>query len=241
MKIRRALIAFIIFGVLFTLLVKFYPFISGGERLVQRVRGHATTQERLLQYGSPARSRLMPYFHEAGMAYPPSRFVLVALKEERQLNLYAGNANGICKLLRAYPILGASGHLGPKLREGDLQVPEGVYQIESLNPNSAFHLALRVNYPNEFDHAQALREGRDNLGGNIMIHGGNGSVGCLAMGDEVAEELFCLAAEKWPQQIKVLLCPRDLRQKPAPDIVSPAWTKEIYRKLKSELQKLPKE
>lgn len=208
---------------------------------MHKVRGRATTQERLQQYGMATRSRLVPYFQDAGVAYPPSRFVLVAFKEERQLELYAANANQSWKFIRAYPILGASGTLGPKLREGDGQVPEGIYRIESLNPNSAFHLSLRVNYPNEFDCEQAAREGRDHLGGNIMIHGGNASIGCLAMGDEVAEELFCLAAEKWPQKIKVLICPRDLREKPAPEVASPSWTREIYRELKRELQKLPRE
>ena len=239
MKVRRGLVVCLLLAVLFVLFVKFYRYVPGGERLVHRIRGRTTTEDRLQEYGLSARARLAPYFSAAGVAYPPSRLVIVGLKEERQLELYAANANQSLKFIRAYPILGASGTLGPKLREGDLQVPEGIYQIESLNPNSAFHLSLRVNYPNEFDRAQAALEGRDNLGGDIMIHGGNGSVGCLAMGDEVAEELFCLAAEKWPQKIKVLICPRDLRQKPTPLIDSPTWTKDIYRSLKTELKKLP--
>lgn len=73
--------------------------------------------------------------------------------------------------IKSYPILAASGSIGPKLRESDMQVPEGVYQIESLNPNSQFHLSLRVNYPNEFDREQARIDGRAQLGGDIMIHG----------------------------------------------------------------------
>ena len=71
--------------------------------------------------------------------------------------------------LARYPIRAASGALGPKLREGDRQVPEGVYDIESLNPNSRFHVALRVGYPNAFDRQMAGREGRTALGGDIMI------------------------------------------------------------------------
>ena len=227
------------------LFVKFYSAIPGGERLVNRIKGRSTTEDRLQEYGVAARARLTPYFEKAGVDYPPAKIVLVGLKEERQLELYAADVNGDLKFICAYDILAASGHSGPKLREGDFQVPEGVYQIESLNPNSSFHLALRVNYPNDYDRAQAAFEGRDHLGGDIMIHGSNGSVGCLAMGDEVAEELFCLAAEKWPQKIKVLLCPRDLREKRvlreknAPPINAPSWTKEIYHNLKNELAKLP--
>jgi hypothetical protein len=239
MKVRRGLVICLLIGVLLTLFVKCYRYVPGGERLVHRIRGRTTSEDRLQEYGASVRERLAPSFARAGVNYPPAKVVLVGLKEERQLELYAANVSGELKFIRAYPILGASGTLGPKLREGDLQVPEGVYQIESLNPNSAFHLSLRVNYPNDYDHAQAAREGRDNLGGDIMIHGGSGSVGCLAMGDDVAEELFCLAAEKWPQKIKVLLCPRDLREKPAPVIDSPIWTKDIYRSLKTELKKLP--
>jgi hypothetical protein len=61
--------------------------------------------------------------------------------------------------LKTYPILAGSGTLGPKLVEGDGQVPEGLYRVESLNPNSSFHLALRVNYPNEFDRAKGKLDG----------------------------------------------------------------------------------
>lgn len=240
MKRRRWLLGFLLVGVLMTLFVKFYRSIPGGERVVNKIKGRTTSEDRLQEYGAPVRERLVPYFSKAGVEYPPSKMLLVGLKEERQLELYAAGVNGDWKFIRAYDILAASGHSGPKLREGDFQVPEGVYQIESLNPNSLYHLALRVNYPNDYDRAQAERENRDHLGGNIMIHGSNASVGCLAMGDEAAEELFCLAAEKWPQTIKVLLCPRDLREKPAPPINSPSWTKEIYRQLKSELQELKK-
>src|SRR5690606_4961 len=101
---------------------------------------------------------------------------------------------GVLRFVRALPVLAASGRVGPKLQYGDYQVPEGFYRIEALNPNSRFHLALRVNYPNAFDRAEAAREGRTHLGGDIMIHGSNASVGCLAMGDVVSEDLFVLAA-----------------------------------------------
>jgi murein L,D-transpeptidase YafK len=65
----------------------------------------------------------------------------------------------------------ASGGLGPKLGAGDRQGPERIYAIESLNPNSLFHLSMRLNYPNEFDQMRAKQDGRSDLGGDIMIHG----------------------------------------------------------------------
>jgi murein L,D-transpeptidase YafK len=134
-------------------------------------------------------------------------------------------------------IKGASGRSGPKLREGDCQVPEGFYRIESLNPNSRFHLSLRVNYPNAFDLARAKEEGRTNPGCDIMIHGGRASVGCLAMGDEGAEDLFILAAEVGRENISVILCPVDfrVRELPAVNYSLPEWTNDLYRRLEERL------
>jgi hypothetical protein len=139
--------------------------------------GGKTVDERIAQFGDDVRNRVAPFFAAARVTYPPSRITLIVLKQERELQLYAAGADGHYGLIRSYPILAASGKLGPKLRKGDLQVPEGPYRIESLNPNSRFHLALRVNYPNAFDRAQAQTDGRTNLGGDIMIHGNAVSIG----------------------------------------------------------------
>ena len=70
-----------------------------------------------------------------------------------------------------------------KLKEGDGQVPEGIYHIDSLNPNSMFHLSIRLDYPNSFDKQQGKIDGRKELGSDIMIHGNTCSSGCLAIGD----------------------------------------------------------
>lgn len=84
---------------------------------------------------------------------------------------------------------GTSGTLGPKREEGDGQIPEGVYGVEDLNPNSLFHLSLKVSYPNAFDREMAKREGCGNLGGDIMVHGGSATVGCIPIGDDAIEEV----------------------------------------------------
>ena len=151
---------------------------------VRRDQGRRTVEDRLAQYGDSVRRRLLPYFEKAQIPYPPDKLVFVGVKQEKMLEIWASGANGQFRLIRTYPILGASGLLGPKLREGDRQVPEGIYRIESLNPNSRYHLSMRINYPNEFDRACAKEENRTNIGGDIMIHGGSASIGCLAMGDE---------------------------------------------------------
>ena len=156
------------------------------------------------------------------------------------LEVYVGDDTRT-NFIRRYPILAVSGVLGPKLREGDRQVPEGLYEIESLNPNSAYHVSLRLNYPNALDRAQAAKEGRTNLGSDIMIHGKAASIGCLAMGDEAAEDLFTLAADAGIKNVKVICSPVDFRQrKELPrDVQSPPWTKELYQQIAAQLTALP--
>jgi murein L,D-transpeptidase YafK len=112
-----------------------------------------------------------------------------AFKEERELELYVeSKSTGKFELFRTYPIAAASGVLGPKLAEGDGQVPEGFYFAGSkaMNPNSTYHLSFNIGYPNEYDRAH----GR--TGSFIMIHGSNVSIGCLAMTDEKIEEIYTL-------------------------------------------------
>ncbi|GAB4176761.1 MAG: hypothetical protein Kow0020_12700 [Wenzhouxiangellaceae bacterium] len=108
-------------------------------------------------------------------------------KASRELELWTQTPSGLA-LVRTYPICDVSGTLGPKRFEGDLQAPEGVYRItrENLNPNSEFHLALNIGYPNEYDRALG------HTGSNIMIHGGCASRGCFAMSDYYIEQIYLL-------------------------------------------------
>ena len=194
--------------------------------VIQLVRGKCTVAERVEQYGAAVRERLGPDFARLGVPYPPDALTLVGLKQERRLEVWVSDPP---KLLKSYAILAASGTLGPKLREGDRQVPEGLYKIESLNPNSMFHLALRVNYPNAFDREKGRLDNRTDLGCDIMIHGSDCSIGCLAMGDEAAEDLFILAAETGIENISVILSPIDFRVSllPADIPQGPAWREEL--------------
>lgn len=235
---------FILIGllVIVTLAVIFKPYIrSALSPVMQKLKKQQTVSQRLGQYGDAARARLKPHFAKAGVVYPPQRVTLVGLKEERVLHVYAEDTVGTNRWIRSYKILAASGRPGPKLREGDRQVPEGIYTIESLNPNSRYHLSLRLGYPNTFDREQAAKESRTNLGGDIMIHGSSVSVGCLAMGDEAAEDLFVLAADTDIEKITVILAPLDFRAgKSLPDNTAlPDWTKELYPQIKARLTELP--
>ncbi|MGB6222743.1 MAG: murein L,D-transpeptidase family protein [Haloferula sp.] len=112
-----------------------------------------------------------------------------AFKEEGQLELWVRHRpSGKFVLFRTYPIAAASGQLGPKLAEGDFQVPEGFYFVprSRLHPASTYHLAFNIGYPNAYDR----HHGRS--GSFIMVHGNRVSIGCLAMTDEKIEEIYTL-------------------------------------------------
>jgi murein L,D-transpeptidase YafK len=218
------------------------PYIQAAlAPVLQRFSKPRTIAERVEQYGKRARSRLAPHFQGAQVAYPPKRVVLVGLKAERVLQVYAADGTNGCRFICSYPILAASGGPGPKLREGDRQVPEGIYPIELLNPNSLYHLSMKVGYPNEFDRAQATSEGRTNLGGDIMIHGNQVSIGCVAVGDKAAEDLFVLAADTGLPNITVVLSPVDFRTGASlpKEAKLPAWTASLYPQIKARLAELP--
>lgn len=200
-----------------------------------------TIEDRLQEFGETIAGRLAPRFTAATIPYPPARLVLIGLKQERSLEVHAAGPDGEFRFICEYPVLGASGLPGPKMREGDTQVPEGLYAIESLNPNSLFHLALRIGYPNEFDCARAEEEGRTEPGSDIMIHGGALSRGCLALGDSAAEELFVLTALTGVENVRVILAPADFRSHDVqPRAGTPPWTQALYGAIKAALENFPR-
>ena len=200
-----------------------------------------TVEQRLAQYGHDVERRLKPAFSRAGVHYPPREIAYVAFKDQRTLQLYARNANGQrWRFVKHYRVLAASGVAGPKLREGDRQVPEGIYKAAFLNANSLYHLSIRLNYPNDFDREMARRDQRSRLGGDIMIHGNAVSIGCLAMGDPAAEELFVAAALVGKDGLRIVVSPTDFRvNQRTPPAHAPAWTGALYHTLRKELQQYP--
>jgi murein L,D-transpeptidase YafK len=114
-------------------------------------------------------------------------------KEESELEIWKQDSSGRFALLKTYPICRWSGELGPKIKEGDRQAPEGFYSITpgQMNPNSSFYLSVNMGYPNAFDRAH----GR--TGAHLMIHGDCSSRGCYAMTDEQISEIYALARESF--------------------------------------------
>jgi murein L,D-transpeptidase YafK len=120
--------------------------------------------------------------------------ILVRLfKEESELEVWKQDNSGRFELLKTYPICRWSGELGPKIKEGDRQAPEGFYTISpgQMNPNSNYYLAINTGFPNAYDRAN----GR--TGGFLMIHGDCSSSGCYAMTDEQIAEIYALARESF--------------------------------------------
>jgi TPR repeat protein len=190
-----------------------------------------------------AEERLASRFASRALSYPPREVAFIALKNEARLELWADEGDG-WRFVRSYPIRAASGGLGPKLREGDHQVPEGLYQVAALNPNSRYHLSLRLDYPNGFDRAHASEEGRARIGGDIMIHGGEVSDGCVPVGDAGVEELFAIASRVGAEHVRVIVSPLDFRRMNATRAearatVRPVWLGALYAGIAEALARFP--
>ncbi|PLX76608.1 MAG: 2-dehydro-3-deoxyphosphooctonate aldolase [Desulfuromonas sp.] len=133
-----------------------------------------------------ASQRIFPELENQGLLLGMPVYIRI-FKESSELELWV-EKNDIFKLFKTYPICYYSGDLGPKLREGDNQSPEGFYFVtpRQLNPYSTFYLSFNIGYPNVYDRSQ----GR--TGSAIMVHGDCVSIGCYAMTDEQIEEIYTI-------------------------------------------------
>jgi murein L,D-transpeptidase YafK len=109
-------------------------------------------------------------------------------KEEKILEIWV-EVDKEYKLCKTYPVCTYSGTLGPKIKQGDKQSPEGFYTIakKQLKPNSKYHLALNLGFPNQYDRY------KKRTGSYLMIHGKCSSTGCYAMQNRQIEEIYKMA------------------------------------------------
>lgn len=157
---------------------------------VQTFRNFQMSFNRVSQAWIKYNDTLQKAFKEKGLAYPPSDIYLRNFKSQNQMELWARDNNySEYKLVNTYPICALSGILGPKRYEGDHQVPEGLYFIEDFNPKSDFLLSMLLNYPNYSD---MILGDKKKPGGDIYIHGGCVTIGCMPMTDPVIQELYVL-------------------------------------------------
>lgn len=171
--------------------------------------------------------------------YKEKHIFLLAFKKERVMEVWVEMEDGVRLNKTIYPFTAYSGKLGPKLKEGDKQIPEGIYQIEYLNPYSKYHLSMKLNYPNDFDQEKANMENRLEPGSDIFIHGGAESVGCIPIGDEAIEQLYALVSEIGKERVTVCIAPIDFRVSQLEDSVLtdlPVWVNVLYDLLKSFLK-----
>lgn len=134
---------------------------------------------------------IIKQFEQKKLTWPPKEMYIRSFKYDRQLEVWVkSNTKEQFKLFKTYKICMQSGSTGPKRMQGDYQVPEGFYYINEFNPNSNYHLALGLNYPNASDKilSDSLRPGNA-----IYIHGNCVSTGCIAITDVPIEELYFIA------------------------------------------------
>ena len=160
--------------------------LLGGSILLYRMtRKEKSRIEEVRSHVTPRISRDLA---RKELALGNAAFIRI-FKEENELELWmqAKQASPY-QLYAAWKVAARSGKLGPKLKEGDRQAPEGFYSVAKpqLNPNSDYHLAFNIGYPNVYDRAH------QRTGSLIMVHGSNVSIGCFAMTDPVIEEIYLI-------------------------------------------------
>src|SRR5262249_11688134 len=140
----------------------------------------------------PLSNEMVDLIEKKGMSKETPILVRI-FKEESELEIWKQTADGRYEHVKSSPICRRSGELGPKIKPGDRQAPEGFYAITPglMNPNSSYYLAFNMGFPNAFDRAL----GR--TGANLMVHGDCSSSGCYAMTDDQIGEIFALARESF--------------------------------------------
>ncbi len=147
--------------------------------------------ERVHKAQSTKLSVLEKSFQSAGLEFPPKEMFIRIFKKEETVELWARSTEtGSFCFIKSWPFCKNSGKLGPKRREGDLQIPEGFYHIVNFNPTSKFYLSLRINYPNASD---KILGDPEKPGGDIYIHGGCQTKGCIPIWDDEIQELYLTA------------------------------------------------
>lgn len=150
-----------------------------------------TGQDRAKTVAARISPRLKQELTEKNLAWGAPVYLRIFKKSnELELWIRGEEKSGEYLLFRNYEICSWSGDLGPKLKQGDHQAPEGFYQVTAnrLNPNSRYHLSFDLGYPNAYD------QSKKRTGNHLMVHGDCVSIGCYAMGDKNIEEIYTLVS-----------------------------------------------
>lgn len=235
-RIRFALYGLLALSIVGAVLAYRYP-LAIARLVMQGEWRRRSVEEVVATREADVRARYEPLLRARGLAWPPPTLTLVAMKEERTLEVWTAGVNGAPFRLARWPFTATSGGIGPKRKAGDGQIPEGIYPLDGLNPNSLFHLSVRVGYPNDDDRARAAARG-DDPGGDIFVHGGAASIGCIAIGDAAIDELFVLAALVPARARRIVIAPWDTRGGRVLPRVDERWLAKRYVELAASLGEL---
>ena len=170
---------------IFLLLLLVAPTLSFKETQLKNVRVKTAYEEK--------EEIVKTFFEEKKLNYAGFQLFLRAFKKEQNLEVWIKEkGKEEFALLHTYSFCSTSGTLGPKRKEGDLQIPEGIYHINHFNPISNFHLSLGVSYPNASD---KILSDKQHPGGSIYVHGNCVTIGCIPITDDKIKELYVLAVE----------------------------------------------
>jgi murein L,D-transpeptidase YafK len=241
-KLKIALCAFLVILVIvllleqkhIRLLMKHFPGVPPSL-------GLKPVEDQIARLGPTTHRRLAALFRAKGLEYPPDKLALLVLKDARQLQIYVANGGRPYRFVRSYTVSGTDSAPTIKSNEADNHLPEGVYQISSLEPNARRHLGLRVNYPNDFDLSHVQGNAKPKPESDLLIHGGSPSIGSLAVNDQASEDLFVLTYDTKDRDIPVVVSAIDLRISDPPPSKphDPPWLPELYRNMKRSLAQFP--
>jgi murein L,D-transpeptidase YafK len=183
-------------SVLLKLLLFFIPVMAvQAQYALEGTAAYASSSPRISKTSSvfsKVEDSLKKELKEKGFNWPAKYMYVRAFKHEKQLEVWLKNDwEETFQLFKVYKVCATSGTYGPKRKEGDKQIPEGFYYINEFKPNSNYHLALGLNYPNASD---AILSDHVKPGGDIYIHGNCVTIGCLPLTDSLIEQVYYLAS-----------------------------------------------
>jgi murein L,D-transpeptidase YafK len=185
-------------------------------------RYQAVATERIDEVRKRVKPDLQQELASSGFALGDPAFIRI-FKETKELELWLQPKDSASfKLWNKWPVAAMSGKLGPKLKEGDNQAPEGFYEVpaKALNPKSSYHLSFNIGYPNARDLAHG------STGSFIMVHGSNVSIGCFAMTDPVIEQIYLVveaAMQKGQSSVPVHVFPFRMTAERLASAVDSPW------------------
>lgn len=182
------------------------------------------------------RPRIEHLFKAMDFKKGKTKITIIVNKKEKIIDVWTRSQKN--KWITSYRMTAYSGKKGPKNKQGDLQIPEGIYRASTLNPNSRYYLSIGVNYPNDNDRKRGLANSVPDLGGDIFIHGRDETIGCIPIGDHWMEELFYIVSQVGLGNTRIVITPSDL---PLPSLKELGLNennpllKEKYQKIGQEL------